>query len=149
MKPVNQLIVDSGRGDCWRCAIASILEVSAEDVPNFVGNEFDGGENCHQACRKWLNERGLFLLDVNLKDEDEIYTRLDWYFLRGAYCIATVPSQKFQGRWHSVVMQLKKIDEDSTRLIVAHDPNPNNPPYSWDVKIRRLQFIVPFVPEIN
>jgi len=129
--------------------IASILELSLDMVPNFVGNEFDGGENCHQACRKWLNERGLYLVDVNLKNEEEIYSRLDWYFLQGAYCIASVPSQRFKGGWHSVVMQLRKIDESSTRLVVAHDPNELNQPYGEDVKIRRLQFIVPFVPKIK
>lgn len=148
MKPVFQKVVDPGRGDCWRACIATLLELDAEVVPNFVDNEFDGGENCHQACRKWLNERGLFMLDINLKNND-LYSVVDWYFLQGAYCIASVPSQRFKGGWHSVVMQLRKIDENSTRLVVAHDPNKLNAPYDADVSIRRLQFIVPFVPKIN
>jgi hypothetical protein len=149
VKPVYQTIIDNGRGNCWTACIASILEVSIEDVPNFVADEFDGGVNAHQACRQWLFDRGLFMLDVNLKKEDSLYTVLDWYLMQNAYCIASVPSQRNKGGWHSVVMHLAKIDEESTRLIVAHDPNINNPPYDADVKVRRLQFIVPFIPKIN
>lgn len=148
MTPVYQKVIDQGRGDCWRTCMASILELQPEEIPNFVGDEFDGGENCHQAARKWLGDRGLFLLDVNLKDRG-FYTVVDWYLLRGAYFIASVPSQKFQGGWHSVVASLIRID-GGTKLAVVHDPNKLNEPYG-DIynAVRRLQFIVPFNPKIN
>lgn len=147
MKPVYQKIVDPGRGDCWRCAIASILELNAGDVPNFVGDHLDGGEPSHTACKKWLGERGLFLLAVNLQNE-EWFDRLDFFFLEQVYCIMSVPSQRLQGGWHSVVGEFQIID-GNTELVVAHDPNVNNKEYPADIKPRRLQFILPVVPKIS
>lgn len=56
MKPVMQLVVDKGKGDCWRCCIASILELPAEAVPNFVGDAQPkfGQQHCDLA-KRWAS----------------------------------------------------------------------------------------------
>lgn len=38
MKPVDQVIVDKGVGDCMRAAIASLLELPLDAVPHFLIN---------------------------------------------------------------------------------------------------------------
>ena len=39
MKKVYQRIIDPGKGDCFKCCIASLLELDYDEVPNFVEQE--------------------------------------------------------------------------------------------------------------
>ena len=39
MKKVYQRIIDPKKGDCFKCCIASILELDYDEVPNFVEQE--------------------------------------------------------------------------------------------------------------
>jgi hypothetical protein len=149
MKPVNQKVISQGKGDCWRCCIASILELNADDVPNFVGDsDHSKGIIAEDLARKWLAERGLFILEIYLHNDLKWYCALNWTHLRNVYCIMSVPSQKFPGGSHAVVGQFVK-DKQGTELRVVHDPNPENEAYDHEVKISRLQFIVPFKLQIN
>lgn len=36
MKKVYQRIIDPKKGDCFKCCIASLLELDYDEVPNFV-----------------------------------------------------------------------------------------------------------------
>lgn len=148
MKPVYQIITEPGKGDCWRACIASILELEINEVPNFVGQFHDNPEfNHYELCHKWLSERGLFMIDVNLSKVDEWFYILDWQMIKGAYGIASVPSQKNQGGWHSVVIHFTG-DNRTTSLKIVHDPRIDNEPYPEDVKFRRMQFIAPVLPKV-
>lgn len=39
MKKVYQRIIDPNKGDCFKCCIASLLELDYDEVPNFVEQE--------------------------------------------------------------------------------------------------------------
>jgi hypothetical protein len=149
VKPIYQTVTDPGKGDCWRACIASILELEINQVPNFVGDTHESKEFSHyDVCSKWLNDRGLFMVDVPLTKVSDWFWAVDCQMVKGAYAIATVPSQKNKGGWHSVVVHWSG-DKNSTTLRVVHDPRADNDPYPDDVKFRRFQFICPFTPRIS
>lgn len=62
MKPVDQLYTPTNMdehpvGDCWRCCIASILELPAEKVPHFTELDDDTPErNWWSQSRKFVQE---------------------------------------------------------------------------------------------
>jgi hypothetical protein len=148
VKPVFQQVVDKGKGDCWRCCIASILELPAEAVPNFVGEQrMKFGFMACDLAKRWLNERGLTLLECRNKPFDA----LNWFYLPGVYCIASVPSQRFEKTSHAVVAQWQVDSEDEhvTSFKIVHDPSPFNKPYPADIEPHGLAYIVPFRPQIT
>jgi len=64
MKKVYQKIVDPGNGDCWKCAIASLLDMEYEDVPHFL----EYGKHSFSEYRKLLKQSGY-------KETDFIWNR--------------------------------------------------------------------------
>jgi hypothetical protein len=152
VKPVFQRIIDQGRGDCWRCCIASILEVEAEAVPNFREIErADWG-----ALERWLAANGLAMLELvprfvpdDMRGKIGAPDLVRFDYICGAYAIASLPSQRFPGSTHAVVVRFEPWPEHpgAVRLVVAHDPNPGNEPYDLTQHtIDVLWFIVPVVP---
>ncbi|MGD8567393.1 MAG: hypothetical protein PVJ39_04875 [Gammaproteobacteria bacterium] len=110
MKRVYQSIIDKGDGDCTRAAVASILDLSLEQVPHFIryGDDwfffflhfmgyfgFSYAGNCDIKSTRGLRE------------EDSV---------NGCF-LATVPSSLFEDGTHSVVLDVNGI--------IVHDPNPN------------------------
>jgi hypothetical protein len=151
MKPVYQRIIDQERGDCWRCCIASILELPAEAVPNFRETE----RNDMFAIEKWFQSQGLALLELYPRyatDREIGAANIPrWDYICGAYAIASVPSQRFASGTHAVVVQFVPSTkrEGAVDLVVAHDPNPGNAPYEIDLRtVKPLWFIVPVVPRV-
>ena len=63
MIPVEQrqlYVPDVSVGDCWKCCIASILELDYDDVPHFYELEARGEiESGWNATQDFLRERGL------------------------------------------------------------------------------------------
>ncbi len=148
MIPVFQKVVDPGKGDCWRCCIASILELNVDCVPNFVGeSDHSKGILAEDLVRKWLKDRGLFLLEIFLWNDRPWDHVLNWIHLDGSFCIMSVPSQKYPKGTHAVVGQFQKV-KGSTELVIVHDPNPGNAPYG-EVNPSRIQFILPFFPSVR
>lgn len=154
MKPVFQTIIDPVLGDCWRCSIASILEVEANEVPHFNAALAPGGYlDPATAFEEWLLECGFAYIEIcpwRIKggSEANVTDLLHWSRARGVYAIASVPSQKYEGGMHAVVITWEEGSvEGSVRVVVAHDPNPGNQPYDLaTTKISMLAFIVPIVP---
>lgn len=65
--PKQKFLVENGEvGDCWRCCIAAVLGLPAEEVPHFLRNE-DGTLNhsIDADTQSWLNERGYVMLFAN------------------------------------------------------------------------------------
>lgn len=54
MKKIYQRIDDPKHGDCYKCAIASLLDLEYEDVPHFI--EF--GEDWLNEAQKFFKEHG-------------------------------------------------------------------------------------------
>jgi hypothetical protein len=148
MIPVFQTIIDQGIGNCWSACMASILEIGIDDIPNFVKEASEKRTSAESLAKKWLKASGLFLLCVPLHRGEEWLDVIDFYHLEGAYCLMSVPSQKFEGGSHAVVGQFRKCLTEGTVLNIIHDPNPNNKPYPLNVNIKRIQFIVNFNPKI-
>lgn len=110
MKPIDQIIMEKGNGDCMRAAVASILELPLVAVPHFMLNGNAAmymsvfkafmyahgwkwkGNGCHNGILRWKP-----------------------YHVDGHY-IASVDSANFKDTYHAVV-----IDTEGN---VVHDPSP-------------------------
>lgn len=144
MIPIFQQIIEQGRGDCFKCCVASIFELNYDQVPNFIE---DKSGSMDTVSAKWLNQFGYKTVSLSLNDKYDIY-RIDWILAEGLYCVLSVPSQKFPGGSHAVV-GLFTGKENEYSLKIVHDPNPGNKPYPDDVKISRVRFFVPIIPITN
>jgi hypothetical protein len=114
MIQVNQTIVDRGRGDCLRAAVASLLDLEILQVPHFI--LFKDG---------WWNVFYHFLESIGYELHGTGYPKshksavADYPNVNG-YVIATVPSKEFaefKDVTHAVVMSVDGL--------VVHDPQPN------------------------
>ncbi len=58
--PKQRFLVEDGKiGDCWRCCIAAVLEIPAEEVPHFLlGTDGKVNHNVDADTQRWLNDRG-------------------------------------------------------------------------------------------
>ena len=138
MTPVFQTIIDPENGDCERACVATILDLPIEDVPNFVEKD------CVWWERDWIVARGYAIIEPKRETgpHDYVYTGL-----RNLAAIATVPSQKYPGGTHVIVVGWRPHPdhpEHALECFVVHDPNPGNKPYEdIDKQIIRLVWIVP------
>lgn len=113
MTPVFQEIVDKGDGDCFRAAVASILDLTIEQVPHFIRYPNSTWFHMYWHFLRFFNWEyaGNCSIDADrgIREEDSL----------NGYFIATVPSHTYPGSGvtHSVIMDLQGI--------IAHDPNPN------------------------
>jgi len=98
MRPVDQTTYGIHDGNCFSACLASILEISIEDVPLFLGPYWDD-------FLPWLADRGL---SASLYRRDELVPH--------GFAIAGGPSQRFAGRMHACV---------AYNGIVIHDPHPS------------------------
>lgn len=148
MTPVFQRFVDPERGDCQRAAVASVLNLALDDVPEDLNN---GSVFCD-----WLATRGLCAVHLEghrLKPHShpEMLDGQPWDarnlvrydYAAGAVAIASVPSQRFPGGWHAIVVRFALQPEGWVRVECIHDPNPGNARYDLDAtEIRHLTFIM-------
>lgn len=136
MIPVYQTILDnptnhSGRwtaGNCYQAAIASVLELTLDDVPHFAmqcGPHYeDHGPVWWRAATTWAYEQGLELQWLPIKDY-RIPRDADWRLS----AIASGPSPR--GTFlHTVVVD--SIGE------LLHDPHPSGaglagPPIGYEI----------------
>lgn len=142
MKPVDQtLMLERGEpGDCYRACIASILELSIEEVPHFTleacrlaGADIDARpfsfaaliplksqvtENERRLTDEWLNARGKRLVWPTKRED----------FPSEGYCIVSGISARDGSVQHACVADLStlKIDENGhAEIWIAHDPHPS------------------------
>lgn len=111
-------------GNCLSACIASILDLSVQEVPTFVAEH-----DWFSAMERWLAERGWGVVVWPVQEGPP------WYVSSGVYGIASGPSPR--GPWsHSVVVRV----EDG-QIVVAHDPNPSGE--GLDGMARDVTFLVP------
>lgn len=149
MTPVFQRVIDPEHGDCHRAAVASILDLALDDVPGDMQNGL--------AAERWLRDRGLSALHLeshrmkarrprgSTGTEPWDVRRLVRYdYAAGSVALASVPSQRFPGGWHAIVVSFVLQSEGWVRCECVHDPNPGNVPYDMRrTKIRELTFFLP------
>lgn len=141
MKPVFQQIVCPARGDCLSACLASLLELSIDEVPPFVAAAYDRNKP-HESwddVNRWLADRGLTLMRFAPN------TVRDWRNLDGQYALLSMPSQRFEGQSHMVVGQWRPSAQypEAFELAVVHDPNQLNAPYELDVQPLAISFLIP------
>jgi hypothetical protein len=147
--PVFQKIVDPERGDCYRAAVATILDLALEEVPEDLTNGF--------AHDRYLRAQGLcavHLESFRLKPHShpEMLDGKPWDarnlvrydYAEGSVALASVPSQRFPGGWHAIVVGFVMQPEGWVRVECLHDPNQGNAPYDMErTEIRSLTFFMP------
>lgn len=114
------------RGNCMSAALASILELPLESIPNF----YDAGpteRDWHNALKRWLMGIGYALIEVPIGENG--HGAFHW----GGYAIASGPTQRENG-WHATVWHDGKI---------VHDPHPDG---SGLTKLETLEFLYPLNP---
>ncbi len=109
MKPVNQTIVEKGRGDCMRAVIASLFELELQQVPHFLLF----GRKWFQIYHHFLWSLGYEWKGTGYPKEDELIKQIT---VKG-FISASVPSKTLGARIiHNVIVNSKGL--------VVHDPNP-------------------------
>lgn len=122
MRRKFQKIIDPVDGDCLRACISTITEISVSELP---ANSKDTKhlEGYYGALRDALAKHGWMFVS---------HCKIDYWWLYAALgnvpLIASVPSQKFPGKIHAVVVA---YDLKQMKLRVVHDPNPLNGPYDF------------------
>jgi hypothetical protein len=108
MIPVYQTIVDKGRGDCMRAALASLFHLDITQVPHFL-----------LFKRAWHDVYVDFCWTMGYDYECTHHgkTRIRSYHLINGAVIAVVKSKTFENCHHAVLINKKGL--------VIHDPNPN------------------------
>ena len=70
MRPVSCTHALDESGDCWRACVATILGLSAPEVPHFVHLDEQGGGDWIDLTRTWLNGRCLGLVVRHCNSSD-------------------------------------------------------------------------------
>ena len=120
MIPVDQRIIDKDVGDCWKCCIASVMDLPYDEVPHFVKAQVWYGLGHFVSCWNWLGPRGLCIETISADivfgrcKEEEIAE-----FARNLppYLIASGWSPR--GDWYHAVVW------DRLEQRIAHDPHPS------------------------
>jgi hypothetical protein len=128
MTPVDQtLFVDrDGRGDCWPCAIATMLDLPRIEVPEFGGADRGPGSGDRQMTEThdWLAARGLKLRfvspwDLRTPDHPQRFVigigRTVRETQHAVVCDMSVP----------IVVRPDDRGVDRNFMHVAHDPHPS------------------------
>ena len=99
MRPVDQTIFGAPEGNCLAACVATLLDLSIDDVPHF------GADGWAEQLTRWLRPRGLYALHFSLPS--------DWH-PRGLYILA---GQSPRGDFlHAVVARGGDV---------IHDPHPS------------------------
>ncbi len=152
MKFHKQLIVDKGRGDCFRTCMACILDRPVLDIPNFT----ELALKCRKKVKpdmwhyvtKWSNENGLGV--IRITRDNYAFSRLDYTMLDGTLCIGSIASQRFEFGYHAVVCQAKRSVNSNgpvSWIDIVHDPSPSNGPYPWYAELQALTFFTTLRPK--
>jgi len=89
VKPVHQTILGAPHGNCMQAAVASILELSLDEVPNFATY----GDMWVEALDEFLAAYGLQSVRIDIADDG--WTPAGWHLIDGPS-----PRGPF---WHTLV----------------------------------------------
>ena len=103
-------------GDCWRCCIAAILGLKAEEVPHFLEISVKENVNMDCATQQWLNARGMYLVEAA---KFRFYRTHDSDFdFPPLIACGPSPRSKQMHEHHAIVVDLRDR--------VLYDPHPDN-----------------------
>lgn len=124
MKPHYQTKWGEGKGNCFQYALASILELEPETVPDFC-NEYE--DEWHEETIKWLKQYNLSCVSLAVHNKE-----LNDYCLKD--CILLVCVKNDNNVNHAVIYKNGKV---------IHDPNFW---YDGEYKIETVDLIFPINP---
>lgn len=114
--PKQTLLMERGEvGDCWRCCVAALVGVPAEEVPHFLQDEVnDRSRSMDADTQEWLNQRGWYIVESS----KFLCNRWSTSRFETPAVIACGPSprSKQMGQHHAVIMQNGKL---------LYDPHPS------------------------
>jgi hypothetical protein len=105
----TQLSENGVIGDCWRCCIAAVLGLPAEEVPHFQQLEPGKSNNeCDADTQRWLTERGYRIMYANVMGRSGLIYPVyhsDTFVHQTPPIIAVgpTPRSKGMGRNHAIV----------------------------------------------
>lgn len=110
--PKQTFLKENGQvGDCWRCCVAAVLGLAAEEVPHFL---LAKDANLDPDTQRWLNARGSVLVYATTLYFPR-YHGEDWVPLPVIACGPSPRSTRLH-QHHAVVM----LDDQ-----VVYDPHPS------------------------
>ena len=107
MKPVDQTIFGFKKGDCMRACVASIFEMTIDEVPNFMEN---GPKAYADNLAAWCQAAGLKFLDILIEHKELME------YILSDHIIATGASPRNPEYNHAVICKDGKV---------VHDPHPD------------------------
>lgn len=122
MKPVDMISKHDpphSIGDCFRCCIASLLELPAEAVPHFMADDWgkDKDFTWYGKLNGWLAARGVVLLELGpIPDEFHGPKWFESIAAGGFDAFHVMSGMSPRGFRHSVVAR---------NGVVVHDPHPD------------------------
>lgn len=106
-------------GDCFRCCIASVLDLPAASVPHFCAEDWDKKEGFtwHIKLQAWLAPRGLTYIELGpIPDECHGPKWFEHIAAAGFDAFHTMTGVSPRGWRHTVVAR---------NGVVVHDPHPD------------------------
>lgn len=85
MKPIHQTLFGDKRGNCLQAAVASVLELSLDEVPNF--SDWYKYTDWAKWIDEWTVPRGFYMIDVPvstfISEDGELYKPHGYHLLNG------------------------------------------------------------------
>lgn len=106
MKPVMQTVLGPG-GNCFSACLASLFELSIDEVPNFFEVAGYDDADWWGAVRAWLGIRGYGVMFLELKDPAHLKLFSGWIIVSG---------KSARGLDHATIWR------DG---VMVHDPHPS------------------------
>lgn len=122
MKPVDMLVPDHNPaigaiGDCFRCSVASILELAAVEVPHFMQADWHRETPAWYAdLSQWLGPRGLAYYDMEVDPQNFGAPWFEFIGADGFDVFHVMSGVSYSGHRHAVV---------GRNGTLAHDPHPS------------------------
>lgn len=123
MNKLYQTNIDR-RGNCWQAAVASVLGLRLDQVPDFMA--LDEKVNRWSAYIQFMKAQGVYVLTVPIHSERHLKTVCLYNRFAEGDVILRVAG-KYDGIGHAVVGFFER-----GKIKVVHDPNPENEGKTFD-----------------
>jgi len=117
MRKIYQTRINGKNGNCMQAAIASLLDLNLEEVPDFISYEKDWGKVWFEFWNDRISPYYPTTINRDEKGTNMLIKIAKFDGGINGFLYATINSQTFKGETHAVIVD--------TNLNIIHDPNPN------------------------
>jgi len=121
-------IYQKSHNDCYPCCLAMLLKMRKEDIPIF------NSKNYAKEKLQWLESNNLVAITIPTTLKTKKFPML--YFPKSFFCLGFL-RLKHKRFGHAVILKFDKIEIDSWKFKIWHDPLGSESPYD----ISNLEFI--------